>query len=626
MSCRPAFRIVVAFLAFGLAALLAAGPAQAAPPVEFSLKIVPTTGGIDDSYVATVTIAIKGVNGAEKFWEPDWGDFTVTDKRVQPSTQWSYDPQAGQEIRSVEVRRFLLKPRRAGKLRIGEAKLKVDGKEYTTRSVVVEVVASGQTPGGTATPLDPNAPVDPNAPPTPGASGYPPPDPSIVGPSFIHVVADRTKVRLGEQITVTWLLYTRSEVLKYEPKPPRFDDLWVETLYEPQNYLNYTEEVVGQRTYAIAVLAKRAVFPTKAGKQVIPAFRADVATMATPFGSPLKLASKEVPIEVEALPPGAPAGFDHGLVGQFQIEASIDRDNVPAGESVELALTLRGEGAIRRTKIPSLSVDGFDVYPPRDFQERVDVGGDKVRGERRFSYVLTPNKGGLLPLGPIEIAYFNTSTGRYDVARSDLMTVKVVGDPALIAGGAGANRDNVITRDIRPPLELGHVSTRVWSEMHRARFFRIGLAAPGLAFLGIVAFDFLRRRMRRETPRARLRRARGRARKRQKTAEVHIRGNRPAKFFGEIAHMLTGHVEERVGEPVSALTRDQLRVLLTERGFPVEIIDSLARELESCDMARFAPTAAGIGEMRAALRRAQELLRAIEKVRPLEGDDGEDDS
>ena len=82
------------------------------------------------SPMTCVTIAIKGVNGAEKFWEPDWGDFTVTDKRVQPSTQWSYDPQAGQEIRSVEVRRFLLKPRRAGKLRIGEAKLRVDGKEY----------------------------------------------------------------------------------------------------------------------------------------------------------------------------------------------------------------------------------------------------------------------------------------------------------------------------------------------------------------------------------------------------------------------------------------------------------------------------------------------------------------
>jgi hypothetical protein len=170
------------------------------------------------------------------------------------------------------------------------------------------------------------------------------------------------------------------------------------------------------------------------------------------------------------------------------------------------------------------------------------------------------------------------------------------------------------------------VSTRFWSNLHQARLFWLGLAAPGFAFLGVILVDFTRRRMRRETPRARLRRARGRARKRQKTAEVHIRGNRPAKFFGEIAHMLTEHVEERVGEPISALTRDQLRTLLTARAFPPEIIDQLVKELESCDMARFAPTAAGPGEMQAALRRAQDLLRAIEKVRPLTGDTDEEDA
>ena len=593
-------------------AVLAVAPvrAHAAPPVDFTLKVTPTTGSVDDDFVATAQIIIKGVNGVERFWEPDWGDFTVADKRTQQSTQWSY-AQNGQEVNSVEIRRFLLKPRRAGKLRIGAAKLRVNGVEYQTKPMVVEVLpgSGGQAAANPNQPLAPNAPADPNSPnaPAPGAGSYPPPDPSIVAPTFIHVAADRTKVRVGEQITVTWLLYTRSEVLKIEPKPPRFDDLWVETLYELKDRLNYSEEVVGQKSYAVAVLARRAIFPTKAGKLIVPAYHAGVATMATPFGSPLRLSSKEVPIEVEALPPGAPAGFDPGLVGQFQVEASIDRDNVPAGESVELTLTLRGEGAIRRSKIPALTMDGFDIYQPRDFQEHVDTSTDKVKGERRFSYVLTPNKGGTLPLGPIEIPYFNTATGRYDVARSDLMKVKVVGDPAALAG-AGASRENVITRDIRPPHELGEVSTRFWSNLHQARLFWLGLAAPGFAFLGVILFDFTRRRMRRETPRARLRRARGRARKRQKTAEVHIRGNRPAKFFGEIAHMLTEHVEERVNEPISALTRDQLR------------------ELESCDMARFAPTAAGTGEMRAALRRAQELLRAIEKVRPLEEDDDEEEA
>jgi hypothetical protein len=65
------------------------------------------------------------------------------------------------------------------------------------------------------------------------------------------------------------------------------------------------------------------------------------------------------------------------------------------------------------------------------------------------------------------------------------------------------------------------------------------------------------------------------------------------------------------------MTREQLRAYLGARGFPEETVDALARELENCDFARFAPSASGPGEMRAALRRVRALLTAIERVRPV---------
>jgi hypothetical protein len=42
------------------------------------------------------------------------------------------------------------------------------------------------------------------------------------------------------------------------------------------------------------------------------------------------------------------------------------------------------------------------------------------------------------------------------------------------------------------------------------------------------------------------------------------------------------------------------------------------RELENCDFARFAPSASGPGEMRAALRRVRNLLGWIERAKPAE--------
>ena len=594
-------------------AVPAAGQPQGgggAAPVELILKASPTTGNISDEFTVTVQQTIRGVNAPERYWPPDFGDFTVIDQRSQQSTQWLVDPRRGQEIINVETRWYRLRAGRVGKIRIGEARIKVDGVEYKTRPVVVDVLPAGKQlapdPGATASPGSGAVP------------GFTPPGDAVVKPTFLHVVADRTKVYAGEQVTVTWLLYTRSDVLKFEPKPPRLDGFWSETLYEPDRFFTYHPEVVSGREYAVATVAKRALFPTRTGKLGIPPYQADVSTLYTSFAAPLRLESEELTIEVQPLPPGAPDGFDPAYVGNFSVEASVDRDAVAAGESLTLVLTVRGAGAIRRTKVPPLAVDGFQVTPPHDYDQRLDASSDVLRGERRYSYLLTPTRGGKLTIPRIELPYFDPGTAKYEVAATDPIPVMVIGDPSSLGGklGAGAAGENLIGRDIRPPREVPSLGSRMVARFYHSRAFLVALAAPAGIFLLVVLGDKLRERLRRDTPRARLRRARGRARKRLRIAELHIRGGRTAKFFGEVARILTEMIEERVGEPVSAMTREQLRDYLASRGFPEETVDALARELENCDFARFAPSASGPGEMRAALRRVRALLGAIERVRP----------
>lgn len=605
----------------------------AAQPVDFSLKVSPTTGTLHDDFIVTVQLSVRGVNGPDRYWPPDFGDFVVTDQRTQQSTQWSFDPARGQEIRSVEVRRYRVKPQRAGRLKIGAARIRLDGKDYTTQDVWVQVAAGSQgvapgvggmggaTPGGSAGGPVPGGPV-PGGPvpggPMPGGvtpPGFVPPAPDTTESTFLHAVVDRSKVVVGEQVTVTWLLYTRSDILKFEPKPAKLDGFWVETLYEPRSYFSYQEATVGGRQYAVATVAKKALFPTKSGTLTIPPYEASVATMYTSFGAPLELVSNPIRIEVEPLPGGAPAGFDPAYVGAFTVEATVDRPQVAAGESLTLALVVRGAGAIRRTPVPALEIDGIQVHPPRDFEERVDTAGDVVRGERRYLYLLTPQKTGRLEIPPIEIPYYDPGRRRYETARTDPIALTVTGDFSQLGGGGQAGLENVIGKDIRPLREAPSLTARVAAGLHETRVFPILLGVPPLAFLLVVVVDKLRERLRRETPRARLRRARGRARKRLRVAELHIRGGRAGKFFGEIARVLNEHIEEKVGEPVSAMTRDQLREFLVRHNFPADTIEALVRELENCDFARFAPSASGPGEMRAAMRRARALLQAIEKVR-----------
>ena len=601
---------------FWLAALLVGATASAADakPLRFTLEVTPSAGGVDDTFVATVQIETSGVSGPERYWHPDFGDFEVTGTQVKQGTSSVIDPVKGQEIRTVIVRRYELRATRSGRLRIKPARLKLDGEEYETREESVQIGPSAKL-GGPAGPGTTAPGSDPTAVGGAGVPGFTPPDPRLRSEDmFIHVVADKQEAWVGEQVTVTWMLYTRSEVLKFEPKPPSLDGFWAEVLYEPDAYFTYHEDIVGGTPYVVAVVSKRAVFPTAAGKVEVKPFRARVASLSTSLGRSRDLVSRPVALTVKPLPDGAPPGFNPTYVGQFTVESSADRNEIDASESLTLTVKVAGTGALHRTEPPKLDFAGFTFRAPRDIQDSMDSSTGVIRGERIYRYWTTPTEGGQLTIPAVELAYFDPHKGAYDVARSRPIPIYVRGDPAKL-GRDPSSRENVIPRDIRLIKTGGDVATRAVPSLHKSRLFWPLAGVPALAFLLVLAGDRLRQRLKKDTPRARLRRARGRARQRFRVAEIHVRGNRPAKFFGELSRVLYDHIEERVGQPVQSMTRDDLRTFLKDKGFDDTTVQQIDHSLETFDFARFAPSQAGPGEMRAQLRQLRELLRKVERTR-----------
>jgi hypothetical protein len=608
----------MALAALVLAAISAPAAAQ---PLRFTLDVSPETGGLDDTYTATVQIEVNGVAGPERYWNPDFGDFDVGATTVKQGTSTVLDPQHGQQIRTMILRRYELKPNRGGRIRVRPAKMRLAGKEYATDSVLVQVGPSSGLPGAGNTPApDPSSggsASDPTSAGSIGVPGFSQPDDRLSDQEmFLHVVADKREVYVGEQVTVTWLIYTRSEILKFEPKPPSLTGLWPEILYEPDAYFTYHETTVGGAPYVVAIVSKRALFPTQAGRLEVKPFRAKVASLSSSPGHSQNLASRAVTIRVKPLPPGAPPGFDPTYVGSFQVDSSVDRNQIEASESLTLVVKVSGQGAIRRTEAPKLAFPGFSFRAPRDTQDSVDVSTGVVRGERVYRYWTTPEQGGSLTIPPIQLPYFDPHSGSYKVASSRPIPILVRGDPGKLARPVeGDGRDNLIQRDIRLLHEGDAIASRAMPRLYRSRWFWILAALPPLVFALVLVVDRVRQQLKKETPRSRLRRARGRARKRFRVAEIHLRGNRPAKFFGELARVLYDHIEERLGRPVQSMTRDELRRCLADKGFDQSTIMQIDQSLEAFDFARFAPTAAGPGEMRAHLRQLKELLQRIEKTR-----------
>ncbi len=591
---------------------LLAPRALAQSPSKLSLEVSPKAGTIAQTFTATVTVEVPGLAGPDRYWMPDFGDFKVIDTQFQTTTTMQTDARRGKQLTTIETRRYILEAQRAGRLRVGPARVLLGGKEHQTRPTYVRVLDAGTA---AAAPLLDSA-TDPTATGGVGAPGFTPPVARLAAKDmFLHAVADRQQVYEGEQVTVTWLLYTRSEILKFEPRPPQLDDLWSEVLYEPDSYFRYYSDEVGGVPYQVAIVSKRAVFPTRTGKVEVAPFAAEVAGLYTPLGETTALTSEPITLDVKPLPSGAPPGFDSSYVGVYSVEAEADRERLDAGEALTITVTVRGEGAIRRTSAPSLRAPGFELRAPRDFDERVETAGDLVRGERVYRYWTTPTQAGEQVIPPVTLVYFNPRTAAYERAASEPIELTVSGDPAA-SGRSDARRENLIGRDIRVLRAGATIGTRTTAQLYQRPWYWALFSLPILGFVGLVIVDRVREGLRKDTLRSRLRRARGRARRRFRVAEMHLRGNRPSNYFGELARVIYDFLEERVGQPVGSMTREQLGAFLSSRGFRSTTIERIQHELESCDYARFAPTAAGPDEMRQAKARVQALLRDIENQRP----------
>lgn len=580
--------------------------------VRFDLAVSSENITLDQTVEVTVSLQRDGSQPIESYRVPAAPDFellhTATNEQMQFATV-----NGRQSVLMIEQHVYLLKPRKRGALAISPASVRIAGTELKTRAVTVHVGA----------PLKNAQSSVAKAP-----SGQPPilssPPESLRGDEdlFVDAAVDKTRVYVGEQVTASWSLYTQSEILKYRPlAEPKYEDFWSEDLFVPTTHLAWDRALVKGHEFMVALLLRKALFPLKAGKLAITALEAEATTLQTAFnpGASASRKSRALTVEVMPLPSqGRPAAFESANVGRFELSSSVDRTAVKAGEAVTWKVTVRGVGNIRNARLPKIErLDGFRLYEPTS-KETIEPG-DEVHGQKVYTYLLLPQKGGALTLPAVELAYFDPAAGRYAVAKSQPIAFTVEGDPTQVAAASPASpTENVLGQQIRPIRNRAAVRSGIGDRLFRGRLAAVMLAAPPGAWLLVLVGDALRRRLGRETAGGKRRRARRSARRRMRVAEYHIRAQRPSAFFGECARVLYEHLEYRLGNKVEAFTLGELREHLIARAFDKEIVEATVKELENCDFSRFAPAASGPGEMRATLRRLRALLPMIERQRPIE--------
>ncbi len=241
---------------------------------------------------------------------------------------------------------------------------------------------------------------------------------------LIHAFADKKEAWVGERITVSWLLFARTELIKYEPTPPSLAGMWSESKYEPTAFFEYSERVLGGKRYVVSLLSKRALYATRAGELEIAPLSAKIATLRTALGRFDRISSNILKVRIHSLPSPAPNGFDSSYVGRFHMQAEVDRTEVDVGQPLTLTLRVSGIGAMGRISAPRVEANGFSIEALRGGSgKEAEVLGESAT--RVFRYWVVPLDRESQRLPEIELIYFNDVTGEYESSRTEAITLKV---------------------------------------------------------------------------------------------------------------------------------------------------------------------------------------------------------
>lgn len=443
--------------------------AQAEPQVESSVEA--TTVGEGEHFNLTIKVSSEDeleitapqVPGLEGFNLLNTSASQFVNRRMVAGP-------SGMEFqtqRSV-VYTYTLMPTKKGRLQIPPFEVVIDGKVYNTKPILMNVVEAGSAPARRRGQLpgfppdfeDPLAEADelfqqllqrrglipPGGQMEEDAIPAPPSGKAFVPKNaneafIVHLDADKEEVFEGEQITATWYVYVRGQILNLDrSKFPDLKGFWKEVIEEATT-LNFATEVINGQVYKKALLASYALFPIKPGTATVDPYRlkATVQVSNNPasvfgFGPSYTLtrASENTKIKVKPLPTEGRPGDFSGAVGQFEVTATVENPRVNLNQPFSLKLRFEGKGNAKLIELPNIKAPpGLEVYETKTEAKFFKNG----RSYKEFDILLIPRQEGKLEIPAVSASLFDPETVAYYSKSTLPIAIEVLPGQAGGAGG-----------------------------------------------------------------------------------------------------------------------------------------------------------------------------------------------
>ncbi len=499
---------------------------------------------------------------------------------------------------------YVFQPKSVGKYTIAGATVTVDGKQYTSNSVTIEVQKDPvQTNSGRRQSYDPFADFYNQT--QPAATTTPK---EVTGEDlFIRVVTDKTNVYKGEPISAALKVYTKVNLSGInEITFPDFDSFYAEEL-EAATQLNFSKETYNGQTYNVALIKRYLLYPRYSGNIVIESCEAECEVRQQVSGGnnfysnffgyydnvTKTVKSPEVNINVKNLPP-ASESFS-GAIGSFSIKITQSEDTANVNDAVTFKLTLTGTGNFNMIETPEIIwPKEFEVYEPLT-TENTDVSTAGVNGSKTWEYTVIPRYAGIFRLGKINFQYFELASKQYKTISTSDITLAVRKDANDKNFGetdynySQKNVEYIGDEDIRFVRNRDMHLVKDYKPLVRKGYYYLLFILPLIIFVSISVV--LRKKIKENANYAlmKVKHAGKTSRKRLKLAKKFMLLKNKPEFYKEIISALWGYAGDRFRVPVSDLTKDRIISVFAENNIEEEMTNKLIKLIEKCEFAHFAP-------------------------------------
>ena len=545
-----------------------------------------------------IVIQYKINDEADNFISPNFKGLKVL-SGPNPSTQSSYSFVNGKsQYSSSTTYSFYIKAVKEGIYSISPASITIKGKKIQSKAYSLKVVKGSEKNKAQQKEIGDNL--------------------------FIKVEVSKRNIIVGEQILVTYKLFTRIDLQNTELSSlPALNGFWAKDL---ETSSRFKRDVIDGIPYNVATIKKSVLTAQKSGELVIDPMeikcsiriqkqRNNRDPFANFFGGSYNvqeefISSKPIIVKVNELST-APTNFK-GAVGDMKIESSVDKTNINANDAITYKLIITGTGNIELIEPLTIQFpEDFEVYDPK-ITDRIFEGGKK-RSIKTFEYLLIPRYKGNYSIPSASLIVYNTKNKRYETKKSSKHDLTILASKNNEQESGIVNKQNVRReqKDIHYIFTESNLQAIKERIIHQNLFYTL-LLLPILLLIFLWIYNKIVGKTDMSGTEWKNKKANKIALKRLKTAQICIKSNDFDSFFEEKEKSLWGYFADKFKVERADLSKETVSTFFKSSNIDNNIEIKFINLLDECEFARYAPESNKNAQMDKVLTKAKNIIIEVE--------------